>query len=69
MAKNKKKRNRQKKKLAQKRKENRFSQIPQEQKAPTPSLSQNFLKKDLRKTFICALLIIAFEFMLYGWKK
>ncbi len=69
MAKNKKKRNRQKKKLAQKRKENRFSQIPQEQKAPASPLPQNFLKKDLRKTFICALLIIAFEFMLYWWKK
>lgn len=69
MAKNKKKRNRQKKKLAQKRKENRFSQTLQDQKAPTPSLPQNFLKKDLSKTFICALLIIAFEFMLYWWKK
>jgi hypothetical protein len=69
MAKNKKKRNRQKKKLAQKRKENRFSQTLQDQKAPVPSLPQNFLKKDLLKTFICALLIIAFEFMLYWWKK
>ncbi|MBP8591268.1 hypothetical protein KBI33_02230 [Candidatus Shapirobacteria bacterium] len=66
MAKNKKKRNRQKKRLAQIKKQNL---LPKTQETAISPSSPNFLKKDLLKTFICALLIIVFQFMLYWWKK